>query len=58
MKEQTEKSIAEIMVSARASGSKGNYSVYNSYKHKIEILDLTPSEYDSAIRELANILKV
>ena len=58
MELQIAKGIKEILASAKACGYKGNYSVYTMYKHKIEALNLTPTEYDSAIRELARILKV
>lgn len=37
---------------------KGNYHIYNSYKRMIEDLMLTSTEYEQAIRKLANVLKV
>lgn len=37
---------------------KGDYRIYNSYRHEIEDLILQPQEYEQVIRELAKILKV
>lgn len=37
---------------------KHNHLIYNSYKREIEELELEPKNYEKAIRDLSNILKV
>ena len=37
---------------------KGNYNIYNTYRRELEELELNSSEYEKAVRNLAEILKV
>lgn len=41
-----------------AKDAKGNYSIYHTYRRKIEELDLDPKTFEQAIRKLSGILKV
>lgn len=38
--------------------AKGNYTIYHSYRNRIEELNLSPSEFEKAVRKLSGILKV
>ena len=37
---------------------KGNYQIYHSYRRMLEDLELTPKEFENAVKQLAKILKV
>ena len=37
---------------------KGNYHIYHSYRRMLEDLELTSKEFERAVKQLANILKV
>lgn len=37
---------------------KNNYSIYHTYRHCIDLLELNPNEYEKAIRRLLNILRL
>lgn len=52
--EQAERLIA----AARASCNKGNYPIYSMYKERMEKIDMTPCEYQQALRRLADALNV
>lgn len=38
--------------------SKGNMMVYNFYKRELEDLNLTPGDYERAVRKLSEVLKI
>lgn len=38
--------------------SKGNMMVYNFYKRELEDLNLTPGDYERAVRKLSGVLKI
>lgn len=54
---EQEKKLKDIMSRANLD-LKHNYSIYHNYRRMIEDLELNPKEFESAIRELAVILKV
>ena len=37
---------------------KGNYQIYHSYRRMLSDLELTSKEFERAVKQLANILKV
>ena len=47
-----------ILVDARAHGQRGSEPAYNTYKFKLNNLNLTAREYERAIFKLSSILKV
>ena len=37
---------------------KNNYLIYHNYRRCIDLLELNPNEYEKAIRQLLNILRL
>lgn len=37
---------------------KGNYQIYHSYKRMLDDLELSPKDYERAVRKLSAVLKV
>lgn len=37
---------------------KGNYQIYHSYKRMLDDLELSPKDYERAVRKLFAVLKV
>lgn len=52
-----EESLYQILKEARHA-RKGDYRVYEKYKHQIENLDLNWVKKEDALRSLVNILRV
>lgn len=52
-----DKELKYLLESAKLS-RKGDLAVYNYYKGRIEELLLEPAQYQKAIRQLCNILKI
>ncbi len=48
----------QYLLKAARFARKGDYRTYESFKRKIEALNLPEVAYDTAIRELARVLKV
>ncbi len=48
----------QYLLSSAKLSKKGDFSVYNYYKGRIEELMLEPKECQQAIRELCKILKI
>ena len=53
----THKIVNKILQRA-SHDKKGDYRIYNAYKHEIEDLVLSPKDYEQVIRELTKVLKV
>lgn len=52
------KAVDRILDSASRYAGCQSYSVYNNFRHQLEALNLTNSEYQKAIIKLASILSV
>ena len=52
------KTLDEILKRAKKQKLKGRLYIYESYKREIEMLDLSPEEYQDACRLLAQHLEV
>lgn len=52
-----EKRLKDIFTRAKHD-TKGNYSIYHSYRNMIEELNLNPKDFEAAVRKLSNILRV
>lgn len=48
----------ETILERARRDAKGNYSIYHTYRRMIEELELTPKEFEKAVRRLADILEV
>lgn len=53
----TEEKLTAILNQAKHD-AKGNYAIYHNYRRMIEELNITPAEFEKAVRKLSNILKV
>lgn len=51
-------SLEEILSFAKKYGSKGSWKSYEIFKNKIGNLGLSSKEYESAIKQLCDILEV
>lgn len=47
-----------IIMAQAGRDIKGNYQIYHSYRRMLEDLELTSKEFERAVKQLANILKV
>lgn len=47
-----------IIRSARMEPCKGDYTVYERYRRQLSGIDLTPEEYQTAVRYIAEGLRV
>jgi len=52
------KNVITKILKRASHDKKGDYRIYNAYRHEIEDLVLSPKEYEQVIRELAKVLKV
>ena len=50
--------VQRIINEANASKSKGNYKTYEVYKSLLNELDLSYTQYETAIKYLAEVLRV
>lgn len=50
--------VERLLRAASRSVAKGNYTVYNSYRHELDEMGLSPSDYQTAVKRLADVLKV
>lgn len=57
MREKELYKIQRILASARRD-KKNDLRVYDYYKRRLQELDITPQEYEWAVRKLANMLRV
>lgn len=58
MSETTQTKIDKVLNLAKHA-CKGSYSIYELYKQELETIpEITPEEYQNAIRSLARILRV
>ena len=48
----------DIILAQAGRDIKGNYQIYHSYKRMLEDLNLSPKDYERAVRKLSAILKV
>ena len=47
-----------IILAQAGRDVKGNYQIYHSYKRMLEDLNLSPKDYERAVRKLSAVLKV
>lgn len=47
-----------IILAQAGRDIKGNYQIYHSYKRMLEDLNLSPKDYERAVRKLSAVLKV
>lgn len=47
-----------IIKAASKSPTKGNYTVYNSYRQELSAMALSPADYEEAVKRLAKVLRV
>jgi len=52
------KEIENVLLKAKIHGTRKNIGSYEKYKRQIQNVNTVPSEYEQAIRQLSNILKV
>jgi hypothetical protein len=57
MREKKLYRIQRVLTSANRD-KKGDLRVYEYYKRCLQELDITPREYEQAVRKLANVLRV
>ena len=57
MRERELQKIQRVLASARRD-KKGDLRVYEYYKRRLQELEITPREYEQAVRKLANVLRV
>lgn len=58
MNEANSQKIMALYNQASKERHKGDYRIYNGYKKQVELLLLTPEEYESTMRMIAKLLKV
>lgn len=56
-KDPKQKKLSAILEQAKLD-HKGDYSVYHNYRRLLEELELSPKDFERAVRKLSNILKV
>lgn len=54
---QKKERLKSIMARAKLD-HKGDYSVYHNYRRLLEELELSPKDFEQAVRKLSNILRV
>lgn len=55
---ETNKAKVKAIIEQAKYDTKGSYTIYNQYKQRLADLNLSPEEYSTAIRKLANALRV
>lgn len=56
-KDPKQKKLSSILEQAKLD-RKGDYSIYHNYRRLLEELELSPKDFEQAVRKLSNILKV
>lgn len=56
-KDPKQKKLSAILEQAKLD-RKGDYSIYHNYRRLLEELELSPKDFEQAVRKLSNILKV
>lgn len=54
---QKKEQLKNIMARAKLD-HKGDYNIYHNYRRLLEELELSPKDFEQAVRKLSNILKV
>lgn len=47
-----------LIKAAKGSTTKGNYTVYNSYRQELNTMALSPADHQEAVKRLADALRV
>lgn len=47
-----------IIIAQAGRDIKGDYNIYHSYRRRIEDLNLSPKDFERAVRELSKVLRV